>query len=123
MNSPFEMVMKDNLLRVSSNSLYLQNLSEPVAFDENLIVVKDGRLVDITALNILDPVKISMERYNNGFLANLITCDSLNNMGLTIYRGRISGVKPEENITVESFARLNGVTWEFTNTLKHSILI
>lgn len=118
MNSPFEMVMKDNLLRVSSNNLYLQNLSEPVAFDENLIVVKDGRLVDITALNILDPVKISMERYNNGFLANLITCDSLNNMGLTIYRGRISGVKPEENITVESFARLNGVTWEFTNTPK-----
>ena len=72
MNSPFEMVMKDNLLRVSSNSLYLQNLSEPVAFDENLIVVKDGRLVDITALNILDPVKISMESTITAFWRTLL---------------------------------------------------
>jgi len=114
----YEMVMKDNLLSVLANSLYLQNLTEPVAFNEDLIVVKDGRLVDITALNAPDPVKVSMERYGSGFLANVITCDSLNNMGLIIYRGRISNVEPEKSITVESFASLNGVNWEFVNTPK-----
>ncbi|NMA65299.1 MAG: hypothetical protein GX957_03545, partial [Clostridiaceae bacterium] len=117
-SSPFEMIIRDSLLSITGSNLYLQNLSENILFNEDTIVVKDGRLVDISAINTLDAVKISMERYNNGFFANIITCDSLNNLGLSIYRGRISDVEPEKSITVESFARLNGVTWEFTNTPK-----
>ena len=100
--------------------LQLENTSDIISYDTNTIAVKDGRLVNISSLNTLDPLKISMEKslYDSKYIANVIVSESVGQNGLVIYRGRIKNVDPLKSITVESFVELNGVSWEYTNTPK-----
>lgn len=117
----FERTMKDNLLSITDGGiLELENASEFISFDKNTIAIKDGRLVDISALSTLNPLKISIEKslYENKYMANVIVSDSVSQNGLIIYRGRIKNVESLKSVTIESFVRLNGVSWEFTNTPK-----
>lgn len=102
------------------NLLELENSSSVIGFDSNTLVIKDGKLVDISALNSLDPLKLSLEKPTNlnQYLANVVVSDSVVNQGLTLYRGRIKSVEAEKSVTLESFAQLNGITWAFTNTPK-----
>lgn len=120
-NSGYETTLNSNILNVNINGrLELKNRSTLLTYDENTIAVKDGRLVDVSAFNTLDPVKISMDKslYRNEYLANVLVSDTNINTGVTIYRGRINNIEPQKTITVESFAMLDGVSWEFTNTPK-----
>ncbi|HBR01380.1 MAG TPA: hypothetical protein DD738_02080 [Ruminiclostridium sp.] len=116
----FETTAKDYLLSTDSGRLELENSSDFIKFDQDTIVIKDGKLVDVSALNTLDPVRISMEKpvYGSTYLANILISESTVDSGPVIYRGRIKSVKAAQSLTVESFAKLNGVTWEFTNTPK-----
>lgn len=117
----YETTLRDNLLNITgANSLILENTSELIRFDKDTIAVKDGRLVDVSALNPLDPLKLSMEKdlYDNKYTVNVLVSDSGIESGLTVYRGRIKSVEPHKSVTVESFARLSGVSWNFTNTPK-----
>ncbi|HHY64059.1 MAG TPA: hypothetical protein GX501_03340, partial [Clostridiaceae bacterium] len=119
--SGYETTLRDNLLNITgSNVLVLENTPEIVNVDMNTIVVKDGRLVDVSALNTLDPLKISMEKdlYKNRYTANVLVSDSAVQSGLIVYRGRIKSVAPQKSLTVESFAQLGGVSWSVTNTPK-----
>lgn len=119
--SGYEKTTKDNLLSMTDGGiLELENTSDIISFDKNTIAIKDGRLVDISALSTLDPLKISMEKslYDNKFIANVIVSESMVKNGLVIYRGRIKNVDPLKSITVESFVELDGVSWNFTNTPK-----
>ncbi len=121
-NKPqFELLHKDNLINLIGNNRFeLQNTSYTIGYDAGTLVVKDGKLVDIGALNSLDPVKLSLEKSGDGnnYRANIVVSDSVVNEGLTIYRGRIKSVDKEKTVTVESFAQLGGITWNFTNTPK-----
>lgn len=120
-NKPqYEAIARDNLLNIADGGrLQLENSSDMIGFDKDIIAVKDGRLVDMSALNTLDPVKISLERITaGGYRANVLVSDSLSKYASTIYRGRIKSIDPAKSITLESFAQLNGVTWAFTNTPK-----
>lgn len=120
-NQGYEFLLNDNLMNVGlNNNLYLKNTSAQVLYDENSIIVKDGRLVDISALNTLDPVMLSAtkEPFVNYYHTNVLVSESQKDSGINIYRGRISDIEPQRTITVESFARLDGVSWEFTNTPK-----
>lgn len=117
----FELLHKDNLVNLAGNNrLELQNTSYTVKYDNGTLVVKDGKLVDVGALNSLDPVKMAMEKAADGnvYLANIVVSDSEVNNGLAVYRGRIKSVEKEKTVTVESFAQLGGITWTFTNTPK-----
>lgn len=117
----YETTLKDNLLNITgANFLTLENTSELINYDKDTIAVKDGRLVDISALNPLDPVKLSLEKdpYENKYTANVLVSDSGIQSGAIIYRGRIKSVEPQKSVTVESFAQLSGVSWSFTNTPK-----
>jgi len=119
--SGFEKTTKDSLLGMTDGGiLQLENTSEIISYDTNTIAIKDGRLVDISALNTLDPLKISMEKslYDSKYIANVIVSESAAQTGLVIYRGRIKNVDPLKSVTVESFVELDGVSWEFTNTPK-----
>lgn len=119
--SGYEKTMKDNLLSMTDGGiLELENTSDIISYDKNTITIKDGRLVDISALSTLDPLKISMEKslYGNKYIANVIVSESIAQNGLVIYRGRIKKVDPLRSITLESFVELDGVSWEFTNTPK-----
>jgi len=119
--SGFEKTTKDSLLGMTDGGiLQLENTSDIISYDTNTIAIKDGRLVDISALNTLDPLKISMEKslYDSKYIANVIVSESAAQTGLVIYRGRIKNVDPLKSVTVESFVELDGVSWEFTNTPK-----
>lgn len=119
--SGYEKTTRDNLLSMTDGGiLELEHTSDIISFDKNTIAVKDGRLVDISALSTLDPLKISMEKslYDNKFIANVIVSESVVKNGPVIYRGRIKNVDPLKSITVESFVELEGVSWKFTNTPK-----
>ncbi|NLM73825.1 MAG: hypothetical protein GX184_07360 [Clostridiaceae bacterium] len=115
---PYTSIFRDTLMGLAGGRMELQNSSEIIRFDEKTIAIKDQRLVDISNINTLDSIKVSAERAGSGYLANVLVCDSINNNGLTVYRGRIKDVVKHTSITVESFAQLDGVTWEFTNTPK-----
>lgn len=120
-NSGYEATLKDNLLNINfGGNLELENTSAFIAFDQDTIAVKDGRLVDVSALNTLDSVKLSMEKalYKDEYLVNVLVSESSVNAGPVIYRGRIKSIEPHKTITVESFALLDGVSWQFTNTPK-----
>ena len=119
--SGFEKTMKDNLLSMTDGGiLELENTSDIITYDKNTIAIKDGRVVDLSALNTLDTLKISMEKslYDNKFIANVLVSESNVQNGLVLYRGRIKNIDPLKSITLESFVQLSGVTWEFTNTPK-----
>lgn len=120
-NQGYEVLLKDNLLNVGlKENIDLMNTSTQVLYDENSIIVKDGRLVDISALNTLDPVTLSTIKtpLTNDHVINVLVSETPKNSGIDIYRGRISDIDPQKTITVESFARLDGVSWELTNTPK-----
>ena len=119
--SGYSKTTRDNLLSMTDGGiLYLENSSDIISFDKNTIAIKDGRLVDISALNTLDPLKISMEKslYDTKYIASVIVSESIVQYGLVLYRGRIKNVDPLKSITVESFVELDGVSWRFTNTPK-----
>ncbi len=116
----YEAITKDNLINIADGGrLELENSSDIISFDKDTIAIKDGRLVDMSALNTLDPVKLAMEKtYAGSYRANVLVSDSITENASTIYRGRIKNIVPTKSITLESFAQLNGVTWAFTNTPK-----
>jgi hypothetical protein len=116
----YEETISDNVLSLAGGALEFENSSDVVKTDANTLVIKDGRLVDISAVDTLDPVKASIERsFNeNSYLATILVSESTAVNGLEIYRGRIKSVDQAKSVTFESFALLDGVTWEFTNTPK-----
>lgn len=119
----YETTLKDSLLSLSNTTkrMNLVNTNDRILFDAGTIAIQDGRLVDIAALNTLDPVSLSAEKPygNSDLLSHVIVSDTQGSTGnLAVYRGRIKAVDPLKSFTVESFAELSGVSWNFSNTPK-----
>lgn len=117
----YELLLNDTLLNIGYNSkLELENSSANIISNGNTIVVKDGRLVDISTINPMDRIMLSTNKSSlrNEYIANVLVSETRIDTGIKVYRGRINSIVPEKTITVESFAVLNGVNWEFTNTPK-----
>lgn len=119
----YEEVLKDSILALSSSLklLELENTSGLIGFDSGTIAIRDGRLVDMTALNALDPVMISADKPSgsNRLVGQVVVSDTRKAAGsLTVYRGRIKSVDQFRTFTVESFAQLSGTSWVFSNTPK-----
>lgn len=123
-NEPqYEMVFTDNILACSNTikKLELQNTSKTIGFDANTIVVKNGRLVDMSSLDAMDPVQLSADKPigSDILVSQVVVSNTKAGQGsLTIYRGRIKLVDPLKSFTVESFAELSGTYWTFSNTPK-----
>lgn len=119
----YEMVFTDNILALSSTlkRLELENSSHMIGFDSGTIAVKDGRLVDVSSLDTMDPVQLSADKPvgSNMLVGQVVVSNTRAGKGsLTIYRGRIKLVDPLKSFTVESFAELSGTGWSFSNTPK-----
>ncbi|NLW01781.1 MAG: hypothetical protein GX027_00765 [Clostridiaceae bacterium] len=119
----YEIVFTDNILTLSNTlrMLEFKNSSHVVGFDSGTIAVKDGRLVDISSLDPMDPVQLSAERpVGSGvFVGQVVVSNTrAGKESLTIYRGRINLVDSLKSFTVESFAELLGYSWSFSNTPK-----
>lgn len=119
----YEMLLSDNILILSNTLkvLELENSSHVIGFDSGTIAVKDGRLVDITSLDPMDPVQLSADKpIGSGILVSqvIVSNTRAGKGSLAIYRGRIKLVDPLKTFTVESFAELSGYSWAFSNTPK-----
>ena len=119
----YETTFSDNLVALSNtlHILELEGNSSSIGFDSGTIAIKDGRLVDMAALDVSDPVMISADKPvgANTLVSQVVVSNTENgNGGLTVYRGRIKTVDPLKTFTVESFAELTGTSWTFSNTPK-----
>ena len=119
----YETTFHDNLLAVSNtlHILELEGNSSSIGFDSGTIAVKDGRLVDMAAFDVSDPILMSADKPtgSNKLVSHVVVSNTGNgNGGLTVYRGRIKTVDPMKTFTVESFAQLTGTNWTFSNTPK-----
>lgn len=119
----YETVFSDNILSVSNTlkKLQLVNSSYVIGFDSDTIAVKDGRLVDVSSLDSMDPVQLSAGKSigSDSYVSQVIVSNTMSGKGsLAVYRGRIKAVGPLKSFTVESFAELSGTEWSFSNTPK-----
>lgn len=119
----YEMIFSDNILALSNTlkMLELENSSHMIKFDSDTIAVKDGRLVDMSSLDAMDPVQLSADKPigSNTLVSQVVVSKTNSGKGsLTIYRGRIKQVDYLKSFTVESFAELSGLSWSFSNTPK-----
>lgn len=119
----FESVQNDTILTATPDGsrLQLYGISALVLVDEDTIVVRDNRLVDGSAIRANDQAKISTGKIGSAtsLQADVVVAQAeTGSKGLTIYRGRILDYVPNTTLTVESFAKLSGVKWDFSNTPK-----
>lgn len=116
-------VAKDTISSVISGSggFTLSRENKKVSFSAGSIVVKYDRLVAGTSLSDDDAAYLALNRdYSNGnYYASVVKVDEPQvESSLTIYRGRISAINEGSDFTVESFSRLQGTDWIYTNTPK-----
>jgi len=104
-----------------SGSFMLSRENQKVIYSDGSIVVKYGRLVSGNSLTDRDKAYLELNRdYTSGnYYASIVKVDELQvENGLTIYRGRISEINDEKDITIESFSLLQGTDWRYSNTPK-----
>lgn len=104
-----------------SGSFLLSRENQRVSYSPGSIVVKYGRLVSGNSLSEKDRAYLALNRdYESGrYYASVIKVDEpQTDNGLVIYRGRISAINDEKDVTLESFSLLQGSDWVFSNTPK-----
>jgi hypothetical protein len=119
----YEITLDDQIMSLSGTAkrLELTSSSDKVTFDAGTIAIRDGRLVDMTALGSLEHVMIAAEKpyAASDLLSHVVVSNTQSGTGsLAVYRGRIKTVEPLKRFTVESFAQMSGVDWIFSNTPK-----
>ncbi len=104
-----------------SGSFMLSRENRKVGYSDGSIVVKYGRLVTGNSLSDNDAAYFALNRdYSSGdYYASVIKVDETRlSGGPTIYRGRISAINDEKDLTLESFSELQGMDWKYNNTPK-----
>jgi len=104
-----------------SGSFMLSRENRKVGYSDGSIVVKYGRLVTGNSLSNNDAAYFALDRaYSSGdYYASVVKVDEPQlSGGPTIYRGRISAVNDEKDLTLESFSELQGMDWRYYNTPK-----
>lgn len=92
-----------------------------IKFGDGTIVVKEGRLVSGNSIAPQDIAYVVANRsYDNGeYSAGVVQIKDRSGVNFAqIYRGRISKINTNKDVTVESFSQLSGLTWNYTNTPK-----
>ncbi|HOJ12036.1 MAG TPA: hypothetical protein PK733_15800 [Clostridiales bacterium] len=109
----------ENILPGSERFIINKELKS-ITYDNQSIVIKDGRLVTGKNISENDTAYIVAGRSNMGdYKAGIIQVyhkPAVDN--LQIYRGRIKSINENTDFTVESFSRLDDINWGFNNTAK-----
>lgn len=104
-----------------SGSFMLSREDQKVSYSPGSIVVKYGRLVSGSSLTDNDAAYLALNRdYSSGnYYASVVKVDEPQAAdGVTVYRGRINAINDEKDFTIESFSRLQGTDWKYSNTPK-----
>jgi hypothetical protein len=99
----------------------LSRENRKVGYSDGSIIVKYGRLVTGNSLSDNDAAYLALNRaYSNGdYYASVVKVDEPQTLsGPSVYRGRISAINAEKDLTLESFSELTGTSWKYSNTPK-----
>ncbi|HEX2946191.1 MAG TPA: S-layer homology domain-containing protein [Clostridia bacterium] len=104
-----------------SGSFVLSQENRKVGYSDGSIIVKYGRLVTGNSLSDNDAAYFALNRdYSSGdYYASVVKVDEPQTLsGPAVYRGRISAINTEKDLTLESFSELTGTDWKYSNTPK-----
>ena len=100
--------------------LTLMNKSVSVAYDDNSIIVKNGKLLNPNQVKSMDEAYFVTSNQVDGSLkANVIWIrEPLEDTGISLIRGRISHIDLYNSVTLESFSEFSEPKWNFNNVKK-----
>lgn len=118
-----EQIYDDSIGKVTAGagSFTLNQNYNTIYYGEGTIIVKHGRLVSGVSISGRDEAYVVANRDSGSgkFQAGVLQIDEKMPQGTwEVYRGRIKQVNEGRDFTVESFAKLDGIQWKFTNTPK-----
>jgi len=119
----YERIYDDTVVSssIDGTKLGLETSAALFQCNDGTIAVKDGRLVAPSAIEVSDSANLSAGRdtASGTMIADVIVSETpQDDNGLTVFRGRVKSVTTGAAFTMESFARLDGVNWNFFNTPK-----
>ncbi|PYG89503.1 S-layer family protein [Ruminiclostridium sufflavum DSM 19573] len=103
----------------SSNNFTLGKALERISFDNGTIVVKDGRLVQGSSVTADDYAYVMANRDSETgkLVAGVVSIENRpGTEAVQLYRGRISSIDEYKSVTLQSYAKLDGVNWNYANT-------
>jgi predicted ribosome-associated RNA-binding protein Tma20 len=114
-----EVPYDDKVYTTGSGRFVLEKNLVNISYNPGTIVVKDGRLVQGTSVSSDDYAYVVANRENNSnnIVAGVVTIEQRpGTEAVQLYRGRISSIDDYKTVTVESYSKLNGTSWEYANT-------
>jgi len=101
-------------------SITLLNDNKPLSYGENTIIVKGGKLLEPNQVRSRDEAHFAYSSLIDGSIkADVMWIkEAAEDTGLTLLRGRISGVEAMNSLTLQSFSQFNSPDWEFVNVQK-----
>lgn len=114
-----EVPYDDKVYTAKSGAFVLEKNLVNISYNPGTIVVKDGRLVQGSTVSTDDFAYVIANRENNSnnIVAGVVTIDQRpGTEAVQLYRGRISNIDDYKTVTVESYSKLNGTSWEYANT-------
>ncbi len=115
-----ESIYDDEILSVSgSGGIRLSAFYPQIGCMEGTIIVNEGRLTGYGSLDAGTRAYLVSNRdpVTGKHNASIISVEHTTVTGdLEIYRGRILDIEENSSFTLESFSRLEGLSWEFFNT-------
>lgn len=114
-----EVLYNDIVLNTDGKKINLYNSENDVLMDASTFVIKNGHLVTPSSVGSEDEVNVIGGFGNEKYTANFIQVKNKNkNDNLEIYRGRVISIDENQKFTIESYSKLNGDKWDFTNLEK-----
>lgn len=114
-------IFNDSISKNTSEGFTLKGEYTNVRYNKGTIIIKDNRLVSANSISENDMAYVVANRgYQDGeYHAGIIAINDRSNLDfIDIYRGRISSIDRNTSVTIESFSKLGGLSWEFYNTPK-----
>lgn len=115
-----EVAYNDKVYTTSgSNNFTLEKSLNNISFNNGTIVVKDGRLVQGSSVTADDYAFVIANRDSDTgkIVAGVISIeDRPGTEAIQLYRGRIKSIDEYKSVTLQSYAKLDGVNWNYANT-------
>jgi hypothetical protein len=115
-----EIIINDRLSGVTNNGIIsIPSSNKPIEVNSGTIVVNNGRLLTAGSITDADNAVVVANRNSidgklYASIINIYPYDPFG--GVSLIRGRIKAIKPNQEFSLESYSKLEGETWKFINT-------
>ncbi|HEX2926571.1 MAG TPA: S-layer homology domain-containing protein [Ruminiclostridium sp.] len=114
-----EVPYDDKVYTAGAGKFVLEKNLVNVLYNPGTIVVKDGRLVQGTSVSPDDYAYVVANRDNtsSNLTAGVVSIEQRpGTEAVQLYRGRISKIDDYKTVTLESYSKLDGTSWNYANT-------